>query len=61
MMIVAPGMIGIIQANKVIKYLLRICEPLANRLLLWDGLNADMETFTLKKRDSCEACGDISI
>ncbi|MCQ6963738.1 adenylyltransferase [Methanolobus chelungpuianus] len=57
---VAPGIIGLIQANEVIKCLLRIGEPLANRLLVWDGLNANMETFTVKRRDNCEACGDMS-
>lgn len=54
---VAPGIIGIIQANEVIKCLLRIGEPLENRLLLWDGLNASMDTFAVKKRDKCEVCG----
>lgn len=56
---VAPGIIGLIQANEVIKCLLRIGEPLANRLLIWDGLNANTETFTVKRRDNCDACGDI--
>jgi len=55
---VAPGIIGIIQANEVIKCLLRIGEPLENRLLLWDGLNASMDTFAVKKRDKCEVCGE---
>jgi adenylyltransferase/sulfurtransferase len=55
---VAPGIIRIIQANEVIKCLLRIGEPLENRLLLWDGLNASMDTFAVKKRDKCEVCGE---
>lgn len=55
---VAPGIIGIIQANEVIKCLLRMGESLENRLLLWDGLNASIETFTVKRRDNCEVCGE---
>lgn len=55
---VAPGIIGLIQANEVIKCLLRIGEPLENRLLLWDGLNGSIDTFTVKKRDKCKVCGE---
>lgn len=55
---VAPGIIGLIQANEVIKCLLRIGEPLENRLLLWDGLNASIDIFTVKKRDKCKVCGE---
>jgi adenylyltransferase/sulfurtransferase len=55
---IAPGIIGLIQANEVIKCLLRMGEPLENRLLIWDGLNASMNTFTVKRRDNCEVCGE---
>ncbi|WP_333787314.1 HesA/MoeB/ThiF family protein [Methanomethylovorans sp.] len=55
---VTPGIIGTLQANEVLKCLLRMGEPLEGRLLVWDGLNAKMDTFTVKRRDNCEACGD---
>lgn len=55
---VTPGIIGTLQANEVLKCLLRMGELLEGRLLVWDGLNAKMDTFKVKRRDNCEACGD---
>lgn len=57
---VTPGIIGMLQANEVLKCLLRIGEPLEGRLLIWDGLNSRMDTFAVKRRDNCEACGDLA-
>jgi adenylyltransferase/sulfurtransferase len=55
---VTPGIIGTIQANEVLKYLLRIGEPLEGQLLVWDGLNAKMDSFKIQRRNKCEACGN---
>ncbi len=57
---VTPGIIGMLQANEVLKCLLRIGEPLEGRLLVWDGLNSRMDTFAVKRKDNCEACGDLT-
>jgi len=57
---VTPGIIGMLQANEVLKCLLRMGEPLEGRLLVWDGLNSRMDTFAVKRRDDCEACGDLA-
>ncbi|AGB49788.1 dinucleotide-utilizing enzyme possibly involved in molybdopterin or thiamin biosynthesis [Methanomethylovorans hollandica DSM 15978] len=54
---VTPGIIGTIQANEVLKYLLQTGEPLEG-LLVWDGLNAKMDSFKIQRRNKCEACGD---
>ena len=40
---VTPGIIGIVQANEVIKYLLGSGELLTNRLFIWDGMQAHAE------------------
>ncbi|PKL62853.1 MAG: adenylyltransferase [Methanomicrobiales archaeon HGW-Methanomicrobiales-2] len=52
-----PGIIGLIQANEAIKYITGTGDPLLNRLLLWDGLSATLETFTVEQRPGCPACG----
>ena len=51
-----PGVIGLIQANEAIKYLLGKEDLLANRLLLWDGLATTLETYTVERRPDCPAC-----
>ncbi|MDD4252421.1 MAG: HesA/MoeB/ThiF family protein [Methanoculleus horonobensis] len=52
-----PGIIGLIQANEAIKYITGTGDPLLNRLLLWDGLAATLETFTVERRPDCPVCG----
>lgn len=53
-----PGIIGLIQANEAIKYLLGRGELLLNRLLIWDGLSTTLETYTVERRPECPACGE---
>jgi adenylyltransferase/sulfurtransferase len=54
---VTPGVIGCIQATEVIKYILGIGSLLENRLLMWDGLKAEMDEVPLEKNPGCEDCG----
>lgn len=54
---VLPGTIGTIQVTEVIKLILGIGEGLAGRLLLYDALDATMQTVTLKKNPRCKVCG----
>jgi len=54
---VAPGVIGCIQAGEVLKYILGIGSLLENRLLMWDGLKAEMDEVPLEKNPRCEDCG----
>ncbi len=53
---VTPGVIGCIQATEVIKYILGIGSLLENRLLMWDGLKAEMDEVPLEKNPRCEDC-----
>lgn len=57
---VTPGVIGCIQATEVIKYILGIGGLLENRLLMWDGLKAEMDEVPLEKNLRCEDCGKES-
>lgn len=54
---VTAGIIGIIQATEVIKYILGMGELLENRLLLWDGLNAMLDESPIERDPKCEDCG----
>jgi adenylyltransferase/sulfurtransferase len=52
-----PGIIGTIQANEVIKYLVGTGDLLENRLLIWDGMTARAEEIAFSKNMSCPSCG----
>lgn len=54
---VVPGIIGLLQANEVLKMILGIGEPLINKLLVFDALSSKFETFKIRKRKDCPACG----
>ncbi len=54
---VTPAVIGSLQATEVIKYLLGIGHLLANRLLVYDGLNATFREFRMKRNPNCDHCG----
>jgi molybdopterin/thiamine biosynthesis adenylyltransferase len=57
---VTPGIIGMIQATEVIKYLLGCGELLTDRLLVWDGLRSRAEEITVHKNPACVTCGTQS-
>jgi len=53
---VTPGIIGTIQANEVIKYLLGSGDLLTGRLFIWDGMEAHAEEICVERSPACEAC-----
>ncbi len=53
---VLPGLLGIIQATEIIKYLLNRGDSLINRLLVIDLLKMNFKTIQLKKNPNCELC-----
>jgi adenylyltransferase/sulfurtransferase len=54
---VVPGIIGLMQANEAIKWICRIGEPLAGRLLIFDALPARWREVKIKKDPECPLCG----
>src|ERR1700712_5268641 len=54
---ILPGLVGVIQATEVIKWILGIGEPLVGRLLLVDALGMSFRTLKLRKNPDCPACG----
>lgn len=55
---VVPGIMGLLQANEVLKLLLGIGEPLVGRLLLFDALEASFSELKLERDPACPVCGD---
>lgn len=52
------GVIGSIQVNEALKFVLGKGELLTNRLLLWDGLASSMDELACERRLACEHCRD---
>jgi adenylyltransferase/sulfurtransferase len=57
---VTPGIIGMVQATEVLKYLLGIGELLTGRLFIWDGMQAHAEEICVERNRACEACGGMA-
>lgn len=55
---VLPGIIGTIQAMEAIKILLGLGDTLAGRLLIYDALDQDFTTVSIKRDPDCPTCGD---
>jgi molybdopterin/thiamine biosynthesis adenylyltransferase len=55
---VTPGLIGMIQATEVIKYLVHDGRLLSGRLFLWDGFESHAEEITVERNPKCPVCGD---
>lgn len=51
------GIIGLIQANEVVKYLVGTGDLLAGRILLWNGLASEMQIIAFDRSSGCEECG----
>ncbi len=55
---VLPGIIGLLQANEVLKLILGIGEPLIGKLLTFDALTSTFGIYRFRKRKDCPACGE---
>lgn len=51
------GVVGSLQALEVIKEILHIGDSLAGRLMIYDGLGAQVRTVRLPKDPACPVCG----
>ena len=58
---VVPGIMGMLQANEVLKLLLGIGDSLAGRLLLFDALDASFTELKLKRDPACPVCSDAAV
>jgi len=55
---ILPGIVGLIQANEVIKLVLGVGDSLVGRLLLFDALKMKFREMKLRKDPECPICGD---
>jgi molybdopterin/thiamine biosynthesis adenylyltransferase/rhodanese-related sulfurtransferase len=58
---VVPGIMGMLQANEVLKLLLGIGDTLAGRLLLFDALDTSFTELRLKRDPDCPSCSDAAV
>jgi molybdopterin/thiamine biosynthesis adenylyltransferase/rhodanese-related sulfurtransferase len=57
---VVPGIMGLLQANEVLKLLLGIGDTLAGRLLLFDALATEFTELRLRRDPTCPVCSDAA-
>jgi sulfur-carrier protein adenylyltransferase/sulfurtransferase len=55
---ILPGIVGLIQANEVIKLILGIGDSLVGRLLIFDALKMKFREMKLRKDLACPICGE---
>ena len=58
---VVPGIMGLLQANEVLKVLLGIGDTLAGRLLLFDALEAAFTELKLRRDPTCPVCSEAAV
>jgi molybdopterin/thiamine biosynthesis adenylyltransferase/rhodanese-related sulfurtransferase len=57
---VVPGIMGLLQANEVLKLLLGIGDTLSGRLLLFDALTTEFTELRLRRDPGCPVCSDAA-
>jgi sulfur-carrier protein adenylyltransferase/sulfurtransferase len=55
---VLPGIVGMLQANEVLKLVLGVGETLAGRLLMLDALGTTFDEVRIWRDPVCPACGE---
>lgn len=51
-----PGIMGLLQANEVLKIILEIGDTLSGRLLMFDALSTTFTELKLRRNPQCPAC-----
>jgi len=54
-----PGIIGLIEANEVVKLLLSKGELLLNRMLVYDGFRGEFMAIKVSRNPNCPVCSMI--
>ena len=58
---VVPGIMGLLQANEVLKLLLGIGTTLAGRLVLFDALEGEFTELRLRRDPACPVCSEAAV
>lgn len=56
---VTPGVLGVLEASEVIKYLLGVGSILLGKLLIVDLLSNEFRVIEIKRNPSCPICKDV--
>ncbi len=54
-----PGIIGLIQAMEVVKYITGLGQLLIDRLLIFDGFDMSFREVHIRRRPDCVDCGSV--
>lgn len=57
-MATTPGVIGLIQATEVVKWILGKGKLLTNRVLIYSGLEMEFNEIPIARNPKCPVCGD---
>jgi molybdopterin/thiamine biosynthesis adenylyltransferase len=57
---VLPGVMGLLQANEVVKLVIQQGEPLVGRLLLFEALSTQFTELKVRRDPQCPICGDAA-
>ncbi len=55
---VTAGIMGLIQANEVIKFLLQTGNLLTNKILIFEALEGSFRTVKTRRNPACSVCGE---
>lgn len=55
---VLPGIMGLLQANEVVKLVIGVGEPLVGRLLLFEALTTRFTELKIRRDPDCPVCGE---
>ena len=53
-----PGQVGLIQATEAIKLILKKGKPLIGQFLIYNSLDMDFRTLSVKKNPDCPLCNN---
>ncbi len=52
------GVLGTLQATEILKHIIGNGDLLTNRLMIFDALGMEFRNIQIKKRNTCQVCGD---
>jgi adenylyltransferase/sulfurtransferase len=54
------GTIGAMMALETLKIILNIGQPLFGRLMIWDALSMEWQTFKYQSSERCPICSQVT-
>ena len=54
-----PGLLGVLEANEVVKLIIKGRSSFEGRMLVYDGLRGEFTVIELKRNPNCPVCGGL--